>query len=395
MSGPLAGVRVVDLTTVLSGPVAGAMLADQGADVIKVEGPAWLDLTRHVSPRRNGFTELFLLANRGKRSLVLDLRADEGVEVLRRFAASADVVMQNFRPGVAERMGIGPDDLCAAHPDLVYLSMTGFGPTGPLADLKVYDNLVQAASGMANEQGRGEGAPAFVATFACDKITALTAAQAVTAALFARANGRGGQHIELSMLDATIAFLWTDAAQGSVLLGDDVVKTTTRVSGRLWRHADGWSTCAPVTDDEFRGVCEAVGHPEVADDPRFATQIDRINHPDYPAVLRDVLQAAVVDLTVAEMLERLEANGVPAVAAVPIERVHEQPQVRVNEMFREREHPVAGPMREARGAARFAGTPTGPTAPAPGLGEHTDEILADLGYDAATVTRLRAAGTVA
>ena len=222
-AGPLTGVRVVDLTTVLSGPIAGTMLADQGADVIKVEGPAWLDLTRHVSPRREGFTEMYLLANRGKRSLVVDLRTPAGVAVLRRLTATADVVMQNFRPGVAERLGIGADALRADAPDLVYLSITGFGPAGPLADLKVYDNLVQAVCGLASDQGRAAGEPAFVANLACDKITALTAAQAVTAALFARANGRGGQHVELSMLDASIAFLWTDAAQGNVLLGDGVV----------------------------------------------------------------------------------------------------------------------------------------------------------------------------
>lgn len=395
MTGPLTGVRVVDLTTVLSGPMAAAVLADQGADVVKVEGPGWLDLTRHVSPRRAGFTEMYLLANRGKRSLVVDLATADGVAVLHRLAASADVVMQNFRPGVAERMGIGPDDLRAGAPELVYLSITGFGATGPLADLKVYDNLVQAVCGLASDQGRAEGGPAFVANLACDKITALTAAQAVTAALFARANGHGGQHVELSMLDASIAFLWTDAAQGNVLLGDDVTPASARNASRLWRHADGWSTCAPVTDAEFRAVCEAVGRPEVADDPRFATQAGRLSHPEYSNVLRDVLQPAAVALTVEEMLDRLAAGGVPAVAAVPIAEVHAHEQVQVNEMFRVREHPVAGTMREPRAAARFAGTPLDLPTPAPGLGEHTDAVLGEIGYDAAAISALRAAGTVA
>jgi crotonobetainyl-CoA:carnitine CoA-transferase CaiB-like acyl-CoA transferase len=394
-AGPLDGVRIVDLTTVLSGPIAAAVLADQGADVIKVEGPGWLDLTRQVSPRRAGFTEMYLLANRGKRSLVVDLAAPDGVAVLRRLAASADVVMQNFRPGVAERMGIGPDDLRAAAPDLVYLSITGFGPTGPLADLKVYDNLVQAVCGLACDQGRAEASPAFVANLACDKITALTAAQAVTAALLARANGRGGQHVELSMLDASIAFLWPDAAQGNVLLGDDVEPASARNASRLWRHVDGWSTCAPVTDAEFRAVCEAVGRPDVADDPRFTTQAGRLTHPEYASVLRDVLQPAAAGLTVAEMLERLSTGGVPAVAAVPIAEVHTHEQVRANETFRERTHPVAGALREPRGAARFRGTPGDAPAPAPALGEHTDQILAELGYDPTEIGALRAAGTVA
>ena len=358
MSGPLEGVRVVDLTTVLSGPVAGAMLAEQGADVVKVEGPAWTDLTRHVSPHRNGFTEFYLLANRGKRSLVVDLRMPRGLEVLRRLVATADVVMQNFRPGVAARMGIAYDDLRATRDDIVYLSITGFGPTGPLADLKVYDNLIQAVSGMAFDQGRDTGEPSFVRNMACDKITSLTAAQAVTAALFARANGRGGQHLSVSMLDAAVAFLWTDAAQGSVLLGDDITEGNGRGANALWRHVDGWSTCAPVTDDEFRNLCLALGCDDVADDPRFTKQADRLTSRDYRIAVRDVLQPAAAQLTVGEMLARLDARGVPAVAAVPIPELHEHTQIVANGTLREVEHPVAGAMREPRAAAVFGGTPT-------------------------------------
>ena len=394
MSGPLEGVRVVDLTTVLSGPVAGAMLAEQGADVVKVEGPAWTDLTRHVSPHRNGFTEFYLLANRGKRSLVVDLRMPRGLEVLRRLVATADVVMQNFRPGVAARMGIAYDDLRATRNDIVYLSITGFGPTGPLADLKVYDNLIQAVSGMAFDQGRDTGEPTFVRNMACDKITSLTAAQAVTAALFARANGRGGQHLSVSMLDAAVAFLWTDAAQGSVLLGGDITEGNGRGANALWRHVDGWSTCAPVTDDEFRNLCLALGRDDVADDPRFTKQADRLTSRDYRIAVRDVLQPAAAQLTVGEMLARLDARGVPAVAAIPIPELHEHAQIVANGTLREVEHPVAGAMREPRAAAVFGGTPTTDWRPAPAFGEHTLEILTELGYDAATIDGLRDDGVV-
>jgi crotonobetainyl-CoA:carnitine CoA-transferase CaiB-like acyl-CoA transferase len=164
---------------------------------------------------------------------------------------------------------------------------------------------------------------------------------------------------------------------------------------RPWRHTDGWSTCAAVTDDEFAALCGAVGHPEVARDPRFAQQASRLSHPDYPDVFQRVLQAAAEALTVGEMLERLTAAGVPAVAAVPVPALHEHPQVRANHSLRDVEHPVAGPLREARGATVFSGTPTGVGRPAPALGEHTDEILAELGYDPATIRTLRADGVIA
>ena len=394
VTGPLNGVRVVDLTTMLSGPVASALLADQGADVIKIEGPTRADLLRFVSPQRAGFTEMYLLANRGKRSLVVDLQRAEGIAVLQRLVATADVVMQNFRPGVAARMGLGYDDLRSERDDLVYLSISGFGETGPLADLKVYDNLIQSASGMAYDQGR-DGDPTFISNFACDKITALTAAQAVTAALFARATGRGGQHITVAMLDAAIAFLWTDACQGSVLLGDDVAGHVSRPTVGPWRHRDGWTSSTPATDAEFRGFCIALGHPEAADDPRFATQVGRMGSPDYLILQEQVLRPAAADLTVAEMLRRLTAHSISAVAVVPLSELHEHDQVRANHVLHEVVHPTAGAMHQARSAAEFGGTPSVLAGPAPAFGEHTDAILADLGYDESTVAAWRADGTVA
>jgi crotonobetainyl-CoA:carnitine CoA-transferase CaiB-like acyl-CoA transferase len=367
--GPLQGVRVIDLSTVLSGPLATVLLADQGADVIKIEAPGAGDLTRMVGSRNNDMTAMFCLANRGKRSLVLDLSGESGRTVLRRLAETADVLIQNFRPGVAERMGIGYDELRVVNPSLVYVSIAGFGFDGPLANLRVYDNLIQAVSGMAMVQGDANE-PRPVQNLVCDKITALTAAQATTAALLARAGGAPGQHIRISMLDATVSFLWPDAGTAATLLSDDATVVPPRDGSSLTRHRDGWTTSAPVSDAEFRGWCRAFGAPELADDPRFATGRQRLTSPD------------------------LAAEGVGAVPVLDMKDLPSHPQALSNGTFVERTHPVAGPMREPAPAARFSATPAAVGVPAPLMGEHTDDILREAGWSDREIRDLRAAGTV-
>jgi crotonobetainyl-CoA:carnitine CoA-transferase CaiB-like acyl-CoA transferase len=392
--GPLAGIRVVDLSTVLSGPVATATLADQGADVVKVEPPGAPDLTRQIGTRRDGVTAMYLVANRGKRSLVLDLRPDAGRDVLRRLVERSDVLVQNFRPGVVERLGIGPDALAAVNPRLVYVSIAGFGFDGPLASRRVYDNLIQAASGMTDVQG-GSGPPQFVRQLACDKITALTVAQAVTAALLARERGAGGQHVQLSMLDAAVSFLWPDAGTFHTFLGDGVTRLPAGGSYELARFADGYGTAVPVQDDEFRAYCRVLGVEWVADDPRFSTMADRLSHPDYSAVYRDVVQAAAASHPVVETIAALDAAGVSAVASVPLGDVPASAQARANGTFAEATHPTAGPYRQPNPPARFGATPAAPGGPAPAMGADTDAVLAELGFGPTDVARLRAEGVVA
>ena len=186
VTAPLAGIRVLDLTTVLSGPLATVTLADQGADVIKVERPGAGDLTRSVGSRRNGMTAMFHLANRGKRAITIDMAGEAGLDIVHRLSARADVVVENFRPGVADRLGIGYDALRESNRQLIYASIAGFGFEGPLASMKVYDNLIQATSGFAAQQAGDDGEPRFVRNLICDKITSLVVAQAITAALYAR-----------------------------------------------------------------------------------------------------------------------------------------------------------------------------------------------------------------
>jgi crotonobetainyl-CoA:carnitine CoA-transferase CaiB-like acyl-CoA transferase len=396
MTGPLDGIRVVDLSSVLSGPVAAGVLADQGADVVKVEPPGVTDVTLKVGASRNGMTAMYHLANRGKRGVVLDLHAAEGRAVFVRLVARADVVIQNFRPGVAERLGVAYDDLCTDNPTLVYLSITGFGPTGPLSGLKVYDNMIQAVSGFASVQSSPSGEPTCVRNLICDKITAWMGAQAVTAALLARHRTGTGSHVQISMLDAAVSFLWTDAATSYTLLGEGVRDAPTAGGAELTRHLDGWSTAVPATDDEFRGFCHAYGHPEVAEDPRFATQAGRLGNSEYRRVYREVLQAAAAKLTVQEAITRLEAAGVAAVAVVDLGAVPHHPQVLANHTFVEKDDPVAGRLRQPRPAARFGAGPAPNVrpGPAPTPGQHTDEVLGELGYGPEEIAGLRESGAL-
>ena len=221
-TGPLTGVRIVDLTSMISGPIATMMLADQGADVIKVE-PLSGDLVRFMGPNRSGLTSGFISANRSKRSLAVDLKTDQGMEVVKKLVSTADVFVQNFRPGAIERMGLGEDLVRTLAPDIVYVSISGFGETGPYAHKRVYDPVIQALSGLADIQKDGEsGRPKMVRTIIPDKTTAVTAAQAITAALFARERGQGGQHVKLAVLDTMVAYLWPEVMGGFTFIGKEV-----------------------------------------------------------------------------------------------------------------------------------------------------------------------------
>jgi crotonobetainyl-CoA:carnitine CoA-transferase CaiB-like acyl-CoA transferase len=397
MGGPLEGVRVLDVSAVLSGPLTATYLADQGADVVKVEPPGMGDILRWLGSSRNGMSGMFCVTNRGKRSIVVDLSSPEGCAIFSRLAERADVVLQNFRPGVVDRMGIGYEAVRRTNPSVIYLSISGFGPQGPYAGKRVYDNIIQAYSGLADVQGDPQSrVPQLNRQLLCDKLTAYTAAQAVTAALFSRERTGAGQHIELAMLDTAVAFMWPDAAAHVTLLGDGVTDQPTIGSNyRLTEFADGYGTATPLTDAEFAGMCAALDLPELASDPRFATLAARMgNLAEFVSVVGSQMAERSLQLTKAEAEERFLRNDAPAGVVNRVEDLHEDPQVVANGLLEEHEHPVAGLVRMPRPAARFSGTPSAAGRPAPQLGQHTDEILAELGL-ADDVARLRSDGIVA
>lgn len=378
--GPLSGYRIIDLTTMLSGPMATCLLGDQGADVIKVESPGVGDLVRRLGAPRDGITASFATINRNKRSIVLDLKTEPDREALAKLVATADVVVQNFRPGVVERMGFGYDDLKKIKPDLIYVSISGFGETGPYSHKRVYDPVIQALSGLATIQGdRGVGRPKMMRVVIPDKVTAMTAAQAITAALLAKERTGAGQHVRLSMLDAMISLAWPEGYAGHTFVGSEAdVPRNALAQDLVFETKDGFMTAGAVSDSEWHGLTRALDHPEWLDDDRFKTAGGRVA---YAKERLDQTADVLRERTTDEWLERLDAEQVPCAPILPLSQIIEHPQIQATGVVVETDHPVAGRIRQTRAAARFEKTPTHLDRPAPTLGEHTDEIFAELGLE--------------
>ncbi len=386
---PLEGIRIVEAAQMISAPLAASLLSDQGADVIKVES-ANGDHMRELGDVRNGMGSVFALCNRGKRSIALDTKHAEGLEVMRRLIGSADVFLQNFRPGAVDRLGIGPEAMLAANPRLIYVSVSGFGADGPYADQKVYDYVIQGVSGMAAVEGGG-GDPVLTKNLVIDKATALTVAQAISSALFARERSGTGQRIDISMLDAGLQFLWPDGMWNDTLLGDDVERTPPlSLNYAPRRTADGWITLNLSTNNTWRHLATAVDA-SLLDDPRFATYSLRGEHAN---ALAETVDAFLSELDSATVIKRMREHDVPCGPVVPIDRVHVDPQVVHNRSVVEVDDGVIGPRREPRPAARFGGVRSDPAGAAPELGEHADEVLAEAGYSPEQIVALREANVL-
>lgn len=393
MPGPLEGIRIVDLSSMLSGPWATDILGDQGADVVKVEPPGKGDHVRSLQNRSGGLPAMFVNVNRSKRSITMDLKSAAGRRLLLRLVESADVVVQNFRPGVVERLGVGYDDLAAVNPRLVYLSISGFGETGPYAGRRVYDPVVQALSGLTTIQaGSDQERPRLIRTILPDKLSAVTAAQAITAALVARGRTGRGQHVRLSMLDAVLSFLWA-SDMGAYTFVDQPVAPEKAASfiDLIYETADGYMTVSTMSNAEWAAFCRAAGREELVDDPRFATPAARdANVDERLELVQSVLRARPAS----EWLEILPQHDVPCAPALRRFELIDHPQVTASGSIIESEHPTAGRLRQARVAGRFEGTPVAPPRGAPLLGEHTMEILGELGLGAAEIEAVIASGAV-
>jgi len=391
MPGPLAGIRVLDLTSVVSGPLATMFLADQGAEVIKIE-PLGGDITRRSrqSISASGeFSALFVSSNRGKRSLALDLKRPEAAKIMRKLIASSDVLVQNFRPGTMERLGFGEPALRDLNPRLIYVSISGVGESGPYARKRVYDPIIQGLSGFADLQADPKTRrPQMIRTIVADKTTAIFAAQAVTAALFARERTGEGQHIRLAMLDTMIAYLWPEAMTQYTVVGREA--TTADPTARpdlIFETADGYITVGTISDSEWQGFCAASGRPGLTEDPRFNSPGGRA----VSATERILLMAEIIkERPTAEWLRRLDTNDVPSAPVLRRNEVIANEQVLARELIIELDQPDIGRVRQPVPAARFDRTPARIQGPAPRIGEHSAAILAELGLNAVEIERLAA-----
>ena len=403
MSGPLSHIKVLDLSRVLAGPWAGQNLADLGAEVIKVERPKVGDDSRAFGPpwvkdksgKDTRDSAYFTSANRGKKSITVNISNPAGQEIARELARGSDVLIENYKFGDLARYGLGYDDLKGLNPRLIYCSVTGFGQTGPYRERPGYDFMIQGMGGMMSVTGEAHGEPMRAGVPVADIITGMYASIAICAALAHRAETGKGQHLDLALLDSQIALL---AYQNTNYFATG--KPPTRIGNlhpnivpyQPFRTADGEVIIACGNDNLYRKFCEAAGCPELAGDARFATNGKRVEN---RAELTRLLQEIFARYPTQEWLERLEAAGVPNGPINNVAQVFKEPQVRARGVRVELEHAVAGKLPTVASPMRFSGTPLEHKLAPPLLGEHTEEILRErLGRSAAQIAALRAEGAI-
>ena len=378
MNGPLDGVKIIDLSTIVSGPLAGSLLGDQGADVIKIESPLRPDNARFMGPIRGENGALFAAANRSKRSLALDLKKEGAKEIIYQLIKNSDVVMDNFRPGILKKLNLEYEDIKKHNSKIIQLSITGYGVDGPYSKRRVYDPLIQATAGIANAQSI-DGNPKFVKTLMCDKITSLTAAQSITAALYSREKTNEGQKINLSMLDTALYFMWSDNMYNFTWLGDgwepipniadfyEPVKTK-----------DGYIALVAINDSEFAGVCKAIDREDLLTDDRFSTMQNRMMN---VIEMQEILLHAYTLFTSEELVERMDQNDVPSAIINKLSDVIDDPQVNNNHSIMSISKDDNNSMQSPKSPAQYSSTPCSDNPKfMPDLGQHSIEILLENGF---------------
>jgi formyl-CoA transferase len=394
--GPLAGIRVLDLTRVLAGPYCAMFLGDLGAEVVKVEQPGVGDDTRGWGPPfSGGESAYFLCVNRNKKSLTVDLKSDRGIALIRRLAERADVLIENFRPGAMDRFGLGDKDLRSTNPKLVYASLSGFGADGPMADIPGYDLIVQAWGGLMSITGTPESGPLKVGVAIIDLVAGLMLGKAIVAALFAREKIGVGQKIDTSLLEAEVASL-INAGSNYLISGKIPGRWgnahPTIVPYQSFQTADGFLVLGVASESIWKRFSAAIGKAELADDPRFLKNADRVEHrQELIATLSAIFKSGSTEY----WLSVLNKGDVPCAPVQTIDQVFSAPQVLHREMLVEVDHPTAGTLKMAGVPVKFSTTPAVVRMPPPLLGQHNDEVLSSwLGMNSAEIDQLKKANVI-
>jgi crotonobetainyl-CoA:carnitine CoA-transferase CaiB-like acyl-CoA transferase len=396
MTGALHGIKVVELAQIMAGPTCGLLLADMGADVIKVEKlPGGDDARGYREPAIHGEPAAFMILNRNKRSLAVNLKAPGGLEVVRRLVAEADVVIENYRKGTLDKLGLGYDVLSQLNPRLIYCAVSGYGRTGPYADKGGFDLIAQGFAGIMSVTGEPGGPPAKSGTSIADINAGILAALGVVAALVSRATTGRGQRVETSLMEAAIQqTYWQSAAFFATGVNPGPTGSAHLLTAPYQAFAtrDGWINVGGANQANWERIARVIGRPELVHDPRFASNTDRMRHRDELAA---VIGERLGERTSAEWIAELEAAGVPA---GPVNRIGDMladPQVAARDMVIEVDHPRAGRTRALGMPIKFSETSGEMTRPAPLLGQHSREILGQLGYAAAEIEALQQGGAVA
>jgi crotonobetainyl-CoA:carnitine CoA-transferase CaiB-like acyl-CoA transferase len=390
---PLAGLEVIELSNMITCSLAAQTMAAQGANIIKVEPPVGGDQMRPLGTQKGGVSGFFHNCNRGKQSLAIDLKSEAGVEAVKKLAARADILLHNYRPGVMDRIGLSSDVLRKINPRLVYVAVSGFGTQGPMADFPAFDHVIQGLAGFTDLQAPEDNSFDFIRTFICDKVTAYTVAQAATAALVARATTGEGQHIDISMLHACIAFMWPDGMMHRTLKDDD--RFTMSPGSEYFQtinYSDGAVAVAPLRDNHWEALLPMLGYPELLDTAPYNSVPARMTN---MKEVTQVLKKPRLDIGVKAAMEVLVAADVPCAPCVKRDNLEASEQIAAIGALETYITEAMGKLTVPTPPVQFEGAAASQAEPSPLLGQHSRSILAELGWDNGAIDDLINAGAVA
>ena len=389
-SQPLAGVKVIELSNMITCSLAAMTMASQGAQVIKVEPPQMGDKMRPLGTQKNGVSGFFHNCNRGKRSLAIDLKSSAGVKAIKELVIRSDVLLHNYRPGVMDKLGLGSEVLRELNPKLIYVAVSGFGTKGPMADLPAFDHVIQGLAGFTDLQSPEENSFDFIRTFICDKVTAYTVGQAATAALLARASTNEGQHIDISMLHACLAFMWPDGMMHKTLKDKDRFKMSPGSDYfETINYKDGGVAVAPLTDDHWKALLPMLGYPELLGTPLYASIASRMTNMDQ---VTKVLRTPRNDIGVKKAIEVLSAADVPCAPCTRRKDLEGVEQIQAIGALETYVTKTMGELTVTTPPILFEGKSTSQAEPSPLLGEHSEEILEELGWERPLINSLVESG---